>query len=60
VAGYIDTIVVDVRAIPIPEEFLGADYASDEAFRAAFQEWIGELWRAKDERIAEVLATSRG
>ena len=58
-AGHVETIVVDVRAIPIPPEFLGRDYAGDAEFRAAFQEWIAELWRAKDARIAEVLATSR-
>jgi 1-acyl-sn-glycerol-3-phosphate acyltransferase len=58
-AGHLHTIVVDVRTIPIPEEFLGRDYAGDAAFRAAFQTWIGELWRDKDARIAKVLATSR-
>jgi len=58
-AGHLHTIVVDVRAIPIPEEFLGRDYAGNAAFRAAFQTWIGELWRDKDARIDKVLATSR-
>jgi 1-acyl-sn-glycerol-3-phosphate acyltransferase len=58
-AGHLHTIVVDVRAIPIPEEFLAGDYAGDAAFRAGFQTWIGELWRDKDARIAKVLATSR-
>ena len=58
-AGQIHTIVVDVRSIPIPEEFLGGDYASDEAFRTAFQRWIGELWQDKDGRIAKILATPR-
>ena len=59
-AGYIHTIVVEMRSIPVPEEFLGGDYAGDEAFRTAFQGWIGELWQEKDEQIAKVLATSRG
>jgi 1-acyl-sn-glycerol-3-phosphate acyltransferase len=58
-AGYLRTIVVDVRLIPVPEEFLAADYAGDAAFRAAFQQWISELWLEKDERIAKVLAASR-
>ncbi len=58
-AGHLHTIVVDVRSIPVPEEFLGGDYTGDAAFRTAFQEWIGELWREKDERIAKLLATSR-
>jgi 1-acyl-sn-glycerol-3-phosphate acyltransferase len=57
-AGHLQAIVVEVRAIPIPEQFLGADYAGDAAFRAEFQAWIGELWREKDERIGKELATS--
>ena len=58
-AGYVHTIVVEVRSIPVPEEFLGGDYIGDAAFRTAFQEWIGELWREKDEQIAKILAASR-
>ena len=58
-AGHLHTIVVDVRSIPIPEEFLAGDYTGDAEFRAAFQAWIGELWRDKDARIAKILATSR-
>ncbi len=58
-AGHLHTIVVDVRPIPVPEEFLGGDYTGDAAFRTAFQDWIGGLWREKDERIAKLLATSR-
>jgi hypothetical protein len=58
-AGHLHTIVVDVRSIPIPQEFVAGDYAGDAAFRGAFQAWIGDLWRDKDARIAKVLATSR-
>lgn len=59
-AGHLHTIVVEVRAIPLPEAFLGGDYARDAAFRADFQAWIGELWRDKDERIDKILAASPG
>ena len=58
-AGHLHTIVVDVRSIPIPERFLAGDYTGDAEFRAAFQAWIGELWREKDARISRVQATSR-
>lgn len=58
-AGHLHTIVVDVRSIPIPERFLAGDYTGDAEFRAAFQAWIGELWREKDARISRILATSR-
>lgn len=56
-AGHLHTIVVDVRPIPIPEEFLGGDYAGDPGYREAFQDWLGQLWRDKDARIAKILAT---
>jgi 1-acyl-sn-glycerol-3-phosphate acyltransferase len=58
-AGHLHTIVVDVRPISVPEEFLAGDYSGDPAFRTAFQNWIDELWRDKDARIAKLLATPR-
>ena len=57
-AGYLHTIVMEVRSIPIPEEFVAGDYASDAAFREKFQTWIGELWQEKDARISKILATA--
>jgi 1-acyl-sn-glycerol-3-phosphate acyltransferase len=58
-AGRIHTIIVDVRSIPVPEKFLAGNYNGDEAFRTAFQRWVGDLWRDKDAQIAKVLATPR-
>ena len=52
--GKVSTVVVDVRKVDIPEEFLGKDYISDPEFKAAFQSWVTELWAAKDKHISEL------
>lgn len=50
--GRMPCIVVHVEKRPIPAHFLNRDYMNDEAFREAFQAWVGELWQAKDKRIS--------
>lgn len=54
-AGRVRDVRVEVTRRQLPRELLGGDYENDAAFRARFQSWIGELWRAKDTAI-EVMA----
>lgn len=54
-SGQLGRVVVHVEQRPIPREWLGADYAGDPAFRAAFQSWVGEVWGEKDALIGRVL-----
>lgn len=49
-------IIVRVNVIDIPQEYLAADYANDEAFRTEFQGWVNDLWVAKDAQIEALLA----
>lgn len=49
-------IIVRTRVIDIPEAYLNADYENNDAFRADFQNWINDLWLAKDKRIDDILA----
>jgi hypothetical protein len=58
-SGQLGRVVVDVKQRPIPREWLGADYAQDPAFRAAFQAWVQEIWAEKDALIGRVLAEGR-
>jgi 1-acyl-sn-glycerol-3-phosphate acyltransferase len=44
------TIVVKVRVLPIPEPFRHP-FVEDRAARAAFQQWINQLWEEKDQWI---------
>lgn len=53
-SGRIRRIVIHVRALEIPPEFLGRDYMNDEAFREDFQRWITRLWQDKDRLIEEL------
>ncbi len=52
--GRIKKVVVNVRKIDIPREFLGKDYSNDPEFKAAFQSWLNDLWEDKDRLIDEL------
>lgn len=53
-SGNIKRVSINIRQIDIPAEFLGKDYASDAQFKAAFQQWLNELWVEKDALIDEM------
>lgn len=55
VCGRISRIIVDIRTLDIPQEFRGRDYATDPEFKENFQQWVSELWAAKDKRIEELV-----
>jgi 1-acyl-sn-glycerol-3-phosphate acyltransferase len=55
-SGQLGRVVVQVEQRPIPPEWIGASYAEDPAFRAAFQEWVQQIWAEKDARLDQVLA----
>lgn len=56
--GRMRRVVVDVRPLKLPDGMLDAlvrgDYENDADFRKRFQFWIGDLWREKDARIAQM------
>jgi 1-acyl-sn-glycerol-3-phosphate acyltransferase len=51
--GKVPFVRVHIRQLPIPAELIG-DYSDDEQFRARFQDWVNELWLAKDEQLAQM------
>lgn len=53
--GKVPRIIVRMRELPIPAEFCEGDYSESPAFRAQFQQWLGEVWAAKDREIGELL-----
>ena len=57
--GRMQHVIVDVRRLELPEGMLDGllrgDYEESSEFRKRFQFWIGDLWKAKDRRIAEML-----
>jgi 1-acyl-sn-glycerol-3-phosphate acyltransferase len=47
-------VALDIRALPIEPELVAGDYQNDREFRRYVHRWLGELWREKDVRIAEI------
>ena len=54
VCGRVHTVIVNVRKIDIPREFIGKDYSNDAAFKEKFQAWLNTLWCEKDALIDEI------
>ncbi|MES2819900.1 MAG: acyltransferase [Pseudomonadota bacterium] len=53
-SGGIEQIVVRVHQQPIPAEFIGRNYDQDEPYRLAFQQWVNQLWEAKDAELGRL------
>lgn len=53
--GQLRRVIVRVRLLPIPQQLAQADYAGDPAVRAAFQQWVQQLWLDKDAQIGGLL-----
>ncbi len=47
-------IIVDVKVRHIPTELRRGDYAQDEGYRTAVQNWVHEIWTEKDDLIASL------
>jgi 1-acyl-sn-glycerol-3-phosphate acyltransferase len=54
--GRMRRVIVEVKQLRIPHELFTGDYENDPAFRQRFQDWIAQLWSAKDRRIGELSA----
>jgi 1-acyl-sn-glycerol-3-phosphate acyltransferase len=57
--GHVREIVVDVHVCAIEPWLIEGDYANDPAFRERFQQWLTELWRAKDARLSAQAGAAR-
>ena len=49
--GKVKRVIVRVRTIEIPQQFLHGDYEGDQAFRVAIHKWVQQLWQEKDLQI---------
>lgn len=55
-SGRVRRVIVRVRQLTIPPEFIGRDYRSDTKFRIAIHRWIGQIWTDKDALIEQLLS----
>ena len=53
--GKVQRIIVLVRTLPVPRELAQGDYAGDPAVREAYQQWVHQMWLAKDEQIGSLI-----
>ena len=53
--GRLSRVVVRVKQLVIPEEFLYGNYQDDSDFRERFQTWVSKLWDEKDELIESLM-----
>ena len=58
-SGRMSRIIVRVKKMSIPQDFLRGDYMNDAIFRERFQTWVRELWFEKDAVIGQVLQEAR-
>jgi len=53
--GRMERVAVRVQRLPVPRHAAAVDHVGDPRRRAAFRQWVMELWREKDARIAALL-----
>jgi 1-acyl-sn-glycerol-3-phosphate acyltransferase len=52
--GRVGEVVVRFDKLAIPTEFIGRNYDQDEEYRLQFQQWVNQLWQAKDAQLGEL------
>ena len=57
--GKLKRIIVRVASVEIPPDFRDRDYENDKEFQAAFQQWVQDLWTAKDAQIKALLEEAK-
>ncbi len=58
-SGKVKKVIVRIHSLDIPPKFLKGDYEGDKAFQQAFQQWVQDLWKEKDEQIAFLMEESK-
>ena len=53
--GKVKSVIVRIGQAKVPQELLHGDYEGDQAFRAAFQQWVQQLWQEKDLQIQALM-----
>jgi hypothetical protein len=53
--GKVKRIIVRMKTIEIPQQFLHGDYEGDPVFRDDMHKWVQKLWQEKDQQIESLL-----
>ena len=54
ISGQVPKVIVDIQSRELDPALWAGDYQNDAAFRQYMQDWVSQLWQAKDARIAEL------
>ena len=52
--GEFHHVIIDVRRRPVEQWLYEGNYASDREFRRDFHQWLGDVWKDKDEAITRL------
>jgi 1-acyl-sn-glycerol-3-phosphate acyltransferase len=53
-SGQVNRVIIDIRTRPLDPSLCTGDYQNDPIFREQVQQWVGELWKEKDQRLTEL------
>ena len=59
ICGQVPRVIVDIRTRRLDPALWQGDYENDEVFRQQVQDWVTQLWREKDARIAQLRGETR-
>ena len=59
ISGQVPRVIVDIRTRPLDPALWQGDYENDGEFRQQVQDWVSQLWREKDARIAQLRDEAR-
>jgi 1-acyl-sn-glycerol-3-phosphate acyltransferase len=57
--GRLDEVVINVREVPPPREFLNGSYLTNAETKAQLHTWVTNLWKQKDSLIGQILLERR-
>ena len=52
--GRLQRVVVRFEQVKIPNQFIGKNYDQDDAYKLEFQQWVNQLWEAKDAQLGRL------
>lgn len=58
-SGKLEQVIVDIRRLEIPKNFLNSNFQNDEDARLQLQEWIKDIWTNKDLLINELNGSTK-
>jgi hypothetical protein len=53
-SGQVPKVIMDIQTLELDPALYQGDYENDPAFRLQVQDWVSDLWLAKDKRIEQL------